>query len=514
MIRHLGDVAGLEPLEKIARDLGVEISATGELARRAYTHELLTPSEDAPDLFELTPFTTGIELVHSGGAEASDAIMRAIQRELTLPECFGWTLRSAEEHARDQRLRSYGPVVPVHGVRLSTREGFVDPMNARGDIQSNSYRFVRNPLYHESPKFRANRDLEVLGAIAFLSTVLDAEITVPEGDAALASVQDVFREARSPETVGRLQESASLRGALHRGVREARVTARTVRGRELIDRSGLASFLAYLDGDGDTPVPLAIRPAATRARVRENAESDGATRVRFLDDLEMDEMHALTVSDRIRGDVARLPQHVELLAPDAVSAGAAGQVLQVIASESSLADGIELLRLSRWITVMPGSPRTRWRDADEPNEMIHLAYVESGASGPPGTAPADEDVSVLVPLRSDDDRNEVLVAAPLAICTSRPYETPNGSYARLVMLRLACGSAIDRIAATSERATRVAFMVATRRIEEVPLDELMSVPVTSSGEEEMPGKSLYMRPIELKKGKSDPYPNPREEPTA
>ena len=512
MIRHLHDVAGLEPLRKIASELGVVISATGDLARRLYTHELLTPSVPPPDLFELTSFTAGIELAHSGGSALNDALRRAIMRELSLPECFRWTIRSAAQDARRQRAGTYGPVIPVLGVRLSTHGGFDDPMNASADIFSKSYRFVRNPMYRQSPRFRANRDLEVFGAVAFLRVAIDAGLTPADVEPALIDLRDVFREARSWDTASRLQQSATLRGRLHRALRELRVAASTMAGRELIDRSELSALLAFLDGDeSPPPLPLATRPAATRARVDVSSESGRAPRARFVNDLEMDETHALTVSDRIRGDLARLPQHVELLRPDALATGSLGQVLQVISDQSLLADGIELLRVSGWIRLMSGMPGTMVDGDTEANEMIHLAYIEDATNEGTRTTPADEDVSALLLLRAGADRHDVLVAAPLATCVTRTYETPNGFTSRLVTLRLACGSAIDRMSGPDDPAMEIAFMVAVRRVEEPPPEDEAGVPLTVVDHETMDaGQSMTMSPIRYRTQVGDPVVDPRE----
>lgn len=512
MIRHLHDVAGLEPLQNIARELGVVIGATGDLARRLYTHELLTPSVPPPDLCELASFTTGIELVQSGGTASNDEVRRAIMRDLSLPECFRWTIRSAEQDARRRRASSYGPIVPVLGVRLSTRGGFEDPMNASADIFTKSYRFVRNPMYRQSPRFRANRDLEVFGAIAFLRAAIEAGLASADVQPALIALRDVYREARSWDTVSRLQQSAGLRGRLHRAVREVRVAASTIGGRELIDQSELSLFLGFLDGeDSPPPPPLATRPAATFARVDAPSESGRAPRARFVDDLEMDETRALTVSVRMRGDLARLPQHVELLRPDALASGTLGQVLQVISDQSVLAEGIELLRVSGWLRVMPGGPDTSADDDAEGNEMIHLAYIDARTDGTSLREQADEDVSALLLLRGGADRNDVLVAAPLATCVSRPYETPNGSSARLVTLRLACGSAIDRIVGPDDMATEIAFMVAVRRVEEPPPEDETGLPVTVVDHETMDsGQSMTMSPLRYKTQVGDPVVDPRE----
>jgi hypothetical protein len=118
---------------------------------------------------------------------------------------------------------------------------------------------------------------------------------------------------------------------------------------------------------------------------------------------------------------------------------------------------------------------------------------------------------VLLLLRAGDDRNDVLVAGPLATCVTRPYETPNGSSARLVMLRLACGSAIGRTVGSSDAATQLAFMVAARRIEELPEDGDTDDPVKVVEHELALHRQLAMRPIQWKEGIVDPFATPGEE---
>jgi hypothetical protein len=167
--------------------------------------------------------------------------------------------------------------------------------------------------------------------------------------------------------------------------------------------------------------------------------------------------------------------------------------------------------VSGWIRLMPGRSGASTNGEDEPNEMIHLAYVEDAMGDAARTPPADEDVSALLLLRGGAERNDVVVAAPLVTCVSRPYETPNGFTSRLVSLRLACGSAIDRMAARDEAATELAFMVAVRRVEEPPPEDEASVPVTVVDHETMgSGQSMTMSPLRYKTQPGDPVVDPRE----
>src|SRR5881397_1392011 len=128
MIHYLHDVDGLEALEHIARKFGVVITARGELVRRLYTHALLRADAPTPDLFDLTPFTTGVDLTHSGGPRKTIPILRAILREVPLAECFRWELRSSPPDEAFSRASS--APFPVHDVRLSSTWGFDDPSDA------------------------------------------------------------------------------------------------------------------------------------------------------------------------------------------------------------------------------------------------------------------------------------------------------------------------------------------------------------------------------------------------
>jgi len=464
MIRHLHDVEGLEPLQKVARELGVSISATGEVARRLYTHELLAPSEPAPDLFALTPFSTGIELVHSGSASLDARVARTIMRELTFPECFTWTIRSAADDAR-RRVRVYGPMIPVHDVRLSTDGGFADPMDARSDITSGMYRYIRHPLYRESPAFRANRDLELLGAIRYLRTISDAGLAMTPGSTDLLALQATFRDASSWDTIARLQESAALRATLHRLLRELCVASLTRASRALIDESGLRRFLETIPNDT------------------------------FSADLDIVGSSALTVTERIRGDLTRLPRHVPFTTPDALPPDAESGPLRTLTSDAALADGIVPLRVSSWVPLANGRPRSAGARERHAAEMIHFAYLDVDAAVMAQHPAADEDVGVLVFLRDGTEADAVSVAGPLATCTSHPYEVENGASARLLAFRLGCGNVIEQAEHPDEAtASHVAFLVAARRVEETNPEEERSVPVTVADAEDF-AKNWLMRPI-------------------
>ena len=499
MIRHLQDVAGLEPLQKIARDLGVVISATGDVARRLYTRELRTPTLPAPDLFELTPFATRIELVHSGGSELDDAVTRAIMRELTMPECFTWRIRSAKADARARRVSSYGPMIPTNGIRLSTSGGFEDPMGARRDIASGVYRYVRNPLYHESPSYRANRDLEVFGAIAFLRIAAEAEVDLETGNPVLVAIQETFREAMNWDTLARLQESAALRARLHRALRELCVAACTRASRRMIDESELRRFLGFIDGERAVTTPTSDpgRRFGTLGSSRTWFINDPAPSVSFFDDLRINGSSAITVSERILGDVSRLPQHLDLLLPDTLPIGDDGGLLRSLTSGDVLADGIVPLRVSSWVRLMNGRPGSPRSSQGTTNEMLHFAYLDTSAAGASDGEANDEDMSVLLLMRSGDETESVSVAGPLAVCTSHRYELQGGATTRLLAFRLACGSAIERDASLdASQPIQMAMMVAMRRIEDLDSEAEARVPVATADQNQF--KNLAMNAIKYR----------------
>ena len=178
-------------------------------------------------------------------------------------ECFRWDIRSTSEASEARAARAYGPIVPAHAVTLGVRSSFVDPMNARADIEVGRYRFIRNPAYADSPPFAAGRDLEVFGAIRFLRLLCEDDAAgLPDAEL-LDAVRSAIVDAMSVDTLGRLQESAFLRMRLHASLKSLAVELRTPAARALAEVTRLRAFVAFVDGESSPePQPIAWAPSS------------------------------------------------------------------------------------------------------------------------------------------------------------------------------------------------------------------------------------------------------------
>ncbi|MEO6527943.1 MAG: hypothetical protein ABIP93_15090 [Gemmatimonadaceae bacterium] len=471
MPRYLHEVEGLQPLREIAREIGVVITARGGLPRRLLADLVLGSGSDEPDLFELTPFMADINLTHSGAAEQSAAIMGAINREVPMAQCFRWELRSETEDTEFRLARAYNAIVPLLHVSISTSAGIDDPLGARADLLTRNYRFVRNPAYTESPLYRANRDLEVFGALLYLRSVLEVDGAELPTQPSLDAVRATFEAARSWDTRGRLQESVHLRRRLHHLLKALGTATHSPNARALVEQSGLIEFVEFADADlgPDSPAGAPeISSSFTNAPIARNSDDLLVRRARFSADLGVNEHSAITASQHLRGDLFRLPSRIPFFVPVAAGAAteSAGGIMATLSKDERLAEGIEPVRVSSWLRVAPGRARSIQSDGESANEMIHFALVDS-PNGETGATVNDEDLSVLIVVRSGARRDSVLIAAPLATCTSRAFVTHPPTAARVRSFRLACGSLFEQLAGAPDRyPLHIAFMVAVRRIED------------------------------------------------
>jgi hypothetical protein len=465
MIRYLHDVAGLEPLQQIARNFEVVLAARGGVARRAYAHQLLRPDAPDPDLFDLTPFTSDIDLTHSGDASKTAEIMRAVYAGVPFAECFRWELKAVPEDDLAQRASAYNTIVPLHHVSLSTLTGFEDPLGARGDIVAQNYRYVRNPAYQQSPLYREYRDLEVFGAIRYLRAVLEIDVDELVDQPSGTAVAETFRDAASWDTRMRLQESAYLRTKLHSLLKALGAVTRSPSARSLLEPYGLIAFLTFADADLAGDEQSTLRYDLNDPRLISQGRVRGVPRAPYLADIELGDVFAITESEHLGGDLYRLPSRVPFSLASAAGTANPDSILAGITNAERLAEGIEPLRLSSWIRVVPGRARSSERMDGVDNEMIHFAIIDRDLETS-GSPVRDEDLGVLIIVRSAAHSDSVFVAAPLASCTSQPLITNPPSNARVLSFRLACGDLFEQLAGGDRDSIHVAFMIAARRVEE------------------------------------------------
>jgi hypothetical protein len=99
LVRSLSlfDVPGLEGLEEVCKTHGVSLSCLGGTALRIAATGWKTESLDGWDIFDCVPFSSDVDLVHSGSAEQRAAILQTIYRTVPFAEQLRWEIVSREE---------------------------------------------------------------------------------------------------------------------------------------------------------------------------------------------------------------------------------------------------------------------------------------------------------------------------------------------------------------------------------------------------------------------------------
>ena len=128
--------------------------------------------------------------------------------------------------------------------------------------------------------------------------------------------------------------------------------------------------------------------------------------------------------------------------------------------------GVQTLRVSNWVPVMPGRAYASVGDDGVANEMIHFALLTDRDPGNAVDPPADEDIGITLLFKRGIAPDVVQVASPLATCVSRPYKGDDGT-STVRSFRAACGSVIERMMEGDAGGDLfVAFVVAALRIED------------------------------------------------
>lgn len=468
MIRYLQDIPGLEALDGIAGDFGVELTLRGGVARRAYTGLVRGMDAAHLDLFNLVPFMANIDLTHSGASETTALIVSAIHTRVPLAECFRWDVRASAQMEVFRQARPYQALIPVNDITLSTASGFSDPSGAERDIRDRQYRFVRSPHYRESPLFRANRDLEVFSGILYLRMLLESNSEYWWQQPGSRDLRDVFVDSMAAQTLGRLQESASLRARLHYLLQSVSPLINSEDAYKLVEQSGLYEFVSFVDDVSD------IREAREPGTLSEPLLSDLESRTidpaafrhrPFSRDLHLSHRFAMTASQHLRGDFFRLPQLIRVLElakhPDRELKEA---LAHTVNQTPFLADGVDVVQASPWTPVFRGVARSTRLAPGLTNEMCHFALVDRD---PSNAQLSDEDISMLVFVHRAGSRGSIDVIAPPACSFSRPFSNGSGFPGRVRTLRVPLGGFLEQLPALeADGPIHVAFLLVARRVTE------------------------------------------------
>ena len=161
------------------------------------------------DIFDLVPFSSDIDLEHTGSGKQTYEILLKIQEQVPFASWFRWSLI---DHARAQKAaeqRAISTAVPLRQLRFSTARDADIPDQALRDLEQHRVTFERNPAFHGHRRGVHRRDVEIYGLMMALNVV--AELHDIAGGEPAFDKSAIIRW---------------LRGTGHRDLRTAAVDAR------------------------------------------------------------------------------------------------------------------------------------------------------------------------------------------------------------------------------------------------------------------------------------------------
>lgn len=406
-VKTLLDVRGLEGLRDVCAKHRVSLVCHGGTPRRIAIAVLESEvDEESWSIFDCVPFSSDIDLVHSGTPAQTPAIYHDIHACVPFAEQFRWELRSSDEQEVFDRAKTYAPIVPACLIELSTHEGWIDPWNGLDDLATGTLRLIRNHYYQKSPRFLAGDDVEMLGVLLYYKAILERPLSEPDNDGIKDAGQILKETVRHIPSVTRLQENAYLRSRL----RYLLTSVKALGGVDLVPES--QQFRKWgLHHIGDVIVGLG-----------------GEDELRAILEWGPDAGH-LTVSNRLGGDRYRLPaiERNEWTSGDFASAAMskvtlAGHVTRAI----TLADDQTLLLGSPLMQCAPGVSPSSAR-----SEFVHFTVRAE--------APIEADSSDLAVLCTIglNPNTAALVAVP-TMCTPMA-----GGDGRSIAVRCNLGNALN-----------------------------------------------------------------------
>jgi hypothetical protein len=393
------DIEQLRPLEAIGKNSEVSFTLRGGVAFRfALKLNSVGDIDKSPiDLFDLTPFTADVDLVHSGPPEKTAQLLDAILANVPGAECFRWELQSALEDQRFQDGLSRGNFVPARLLRVSDDPvvGLIDPVNGLADIKRGQFRYHRNPMFRVSPLAQAGQDLGVFSALLYLQTLFEGSLTTPEEfQPGWKDAAAVFEDAASDrEMLRQLEEHAYLRCRLRYLLVNA-VAAHPSRSefKHISDKIGLREFVSAVAGPNR---PIQMDPT-------------------FLNFLITDQVSSfvLVSSARLSGDTLRLQLTTDDWPPEHSLHAATPGVPQMGPDQ-------EILVVSPELPVEPGMSVSSRAASAGTQEFI---YFDLCPDDPSHELPLikDEDLSAFLMVSKSEEGGWVPFALPSVVERRRP----------------------------------------------------------------------------------------------
>lgn len=258
-LKNLYDLPLFTNLRKIGDKYSLGFTLSGSSIRYFCLYQLqqkISPLS-VVDIFQMVPFTSDIDLVHSGSSDLTSQIFNTLFQEVPFAEYFRWQIRSEMDNRIYADAMKCNGIIPTNLMTLSSnsREGIIDPWKGREDIANKKYRYIRNGFYQSSPLYQQGLDLEMFSALLYFRVLADAGIPIGqfESQPGFSAAKKVILDSTySPHVRIRLQESSYLRTRLHYILKGLRPVIPDEEVEQFIDQIGLKNLLDYLDEAEET----------------------------------------------------------------------------------------------------------------------------------------------------------------------------------------------------------------------------------------------------------------------
>lgn len=429
-IRSLADLPGLAGLRQVSARHNVSLTAHGSTLRFLVTLAVsklassdLKNAEDALsqlrpeqvvslpipkfDLFDVAPYSTDIDLYHSGDEGLTPAIFRSIQELIPNADCFRWELHCQEAHDTFREAQHCSAIIPVNLMTLSTesRTGIEDPWRGLQDLVKQQFRYIRNGFFRESPLYQNLRDLELLSALSYFRIVLHSGVEISSQPGAPDAFRVVLDALDDPQTYLRLEDSSYLRAKLTYRLISLRAAARSQRQfDEFMRHSRLVALVRRL--------PISM--VAARQTIRQIPEYSG---------------RAIVTSAWLGGDRFRLPPQAAFQSSSDFVQSVFESVAHATVSEvdsrtdiPELGENQRMLLASEPITVTLGGAEYLGSIPQEDEGQLHefaCFAIGSDEHSPQKLAGLrEEDISALVAVTAQSKkkvRRSLFIPTPCAV---------------------------------------------------------------------------------------------------
>lgn len=178
-IQRVSDIPGLEALGAIARDLKVSFTLVGSVCRRIVMARIYRRSYDPASLFDLVPFLSDIDIVHSGDWRLNAKVEEAIAESVPCFEAFRWQVMCKAEYEKyDTFLRKYAHRMPGSLLSLGD-EGLKDESRTESAYITRRFPFEINLDYPGYKKSGVKADIELFSVLIYLHMLAEAHGHAP-----------------------------------------------------------------------------------------------------------------------------------------------------------------------------------------------------------------------------------------------------------------------------------------------------------------------------------------------